>query len=158
MGLFTGTKAKKLAKELTETKKQLERMRQEMEESIREQQELEISLWKMETEIRKYQHREKRAGEILKYEYWKRIAPLYTMNQEELKRIVRLDNLFYDSESDMFGVVESYCLQCGKALQARYFGQELEALRYMAVRQALGIAPAFDTCMECYRSSLEICA
>lgn len=76
----------------------------------------------------------------------------------ELKHSVRLDNLFYDSEADRFGVVESYCLQCGKALQSRYFESELEALRYMAVRQVLGIAPAFDTCMECYQSSMEICA
>lgn len=136
----------------------LERTKQKLDESSKEQEELEIRLWKMEGEIRKHQYMEKRARDVLKYEYWKRLDPLYTMNEEELKHSVRLDNLFYDSETDRFGVVESYCLQCGKALQARYFESELEALRYMAVRQVLGIAPAFDTCMECYQSSMEICA
>lgn len=158
MGFFIGSKAKRLEKELAETKKLLERARQKMEESSREQQELEISLWRMEGENRKYKYRENRVRDVLKYEYWKRISPLYTMDEADLKHMLRLDNLFYNNKTEQFGVVESYCLQCGKALQARYFKNELEALRYMAIKQVLWIAPIFDTCMECYQNSMESCA
>lgn len=158
MGLFTGTKTRQLSKGLSETKKLLERERQKNAEESRERQELEIRLWRMEGEVRKYQYRETRVRDILKYEYWKRISPLYTMDEVDLKRIVRLENLFCDTEMRKYGVVECYCLQCGKALQARYFDNEREALQYMAIKQVLGIAPAFDTCMECYRQSVEECA
>ncbi len=45
-----------------------------------------------------------------------------------------------------------------KALQARYFNSALEALQYMAVKQVPGIAPVFDTCMECCQQKLMECA
>lgn len=158
MGLFTGSKTKRLIKELSETKKLLEKERQKMEIEAGERQELEIRLWKTEGEIRQYQYREKRIRDILKYEFWKRISPLYTMNETDLRRIIRLDNLFDDEKAGKWGVVECYCLQCGKALQARYFKSELEALQYMAVKQVLGIAPEFDTCIECYQENVKECA
>lgn len=60
--------------------------------------------------------------------------------------------------SGKWGVVECYCMQCGKALQARYFNSELEALQYVAVKQVLGIAPVFDTCIECCQEKLMECA
>ena len=141
--MFIGTK--KLKKELLNERKLLEQERKKSLEESSERQELEIRLWRAE-------------GEIRKYEYWNRIRPLYAMGMEDLKRSVRLDNLFLDKGSGKWGVVECYCLQCGNALQARYFDDELEALRYMALRQVLGIAPAFDTCMECYQKSMELCA
>lgn len=154
MGLFTGSKTKRIAKELSETRKLLEQERQRAEAEAGERQELEIQLWKAEGEIRKYQYQKKRIRDVLKYEFWKRISPLYTMDETDLKRIVRLDNLFDDREAGRWGVVECYCPQCGKALRARYFGNELEALQYMGVKQVLGIAPAFDTCMECYQKNV----
>lgn len=157
MGLFTGSKTKRLAKELSETKKLLERERQKSETESRERQELEIRLWRMEGELRKYQYREKRIRDVLKYEFWKRLSPLYTMDEPELRRIVSLENLFEDPEG-RWGVVECYCLQCGKALQARYFDSALGALQYMGIKQVLGIAPAFDTCMECYQENIKECA
>ncbi|MFR8171855.1 MAG: hypothetical protein ACLU9Q_13675 [Marvinbryantia sp.] len=154
--MFIGTK--KLKKELLNERKLLEQERKKSLEESSERQELEIRLWRAEGEIRNYQYREKHIRDVLKYEYWNRIRPLYAMGMEDLKRSVRLDNLFLDKGSGKWGVVECYCLQCGNALQARYFDDELEALRYMALRQVLGIAPAFDTCMECYQKSMELCA
>lgn len=156
--MFGSEKKKKLIHELSETKKLLERERQRAEAESKEREDLEIELWKMESEIRKYQYRENRVRDVLKYEYWKRISPLYTMYEEDLKRIVSLEPLFSDRESEKWGVVECYCAQCGNALQARYFKRELEALRYLAVKQALGIAPGFDTCLECYQNRAETCA
>lgn len=156
--MFIGMRSKKWKKELQDVKKLLEKERQKSMEESRERQELEIHLWRAEGEIRNYQYREKHIQDVLKYEYWNRIRPLYAMGLEDLKHSVRLDNLFPDKDSGKWGVVECYCLQCGNVLQARYFDDELEALRYMAIRQVLGIAPAFDTCMECYQKGMELCA
>lgn len=158
MGLFTGSKTKRLAKELSETKKLLERERQRAEVEAGERQDLEIRLWRAEGEIRKYQYQEKRIRDVWKYEFWKQISLLYTMDETDLERVVRLDNLFHDAAAGKWGVVECYCVQCGKALQTRYFNSALEALQYMAVKQVLGIAPAFDTCMGCCQEKLMECA
>lgn len=158
MGFFTGSKTKRLAKELSEAKKLLEMERKKTETEAGERQELEIQLWKAEGEIRKYQHQRACVRDVLKYEFWKQISLLYTMDETDLERVVRLDNLFHDAASGKWGVVECYCMQCGKALQARYFNRELEALQYVAVKQVLGIAPVFDTCIECCQEKLMECA
>lgn len=158
MRLFTGSKTKRLAKELSGVKKLLEMERKKTEAEAEERQELEIRLWKAESEIRKYRHQRAGVRDVLKYEFWKQISLLYTMDERDLKLAVRLDNLFHDAAVGKWGVVECYCLQCGKALQARYFNSELTALQYMAVKQVLGIAPVFDTCMECCQNKLTECA
>lgn len=158
MDLFIGKKMKRIKKELQETKILLDKERKKSGEEALERQELEIRLWRMEGEVRNYQYRENRVKDHLKYEYWNRLSPLYTMDVPELECFVRLENLFHDTEGGRWGVVECYCIQCGKALQARYFDTELEALRYMAVKQILGISPVFDTCMECYQRELQECA
>lgn len=151
-------KAKRLAKELSETKKLLEREKQKNETEMQERQELEIRLWKTEGEVRKYQYRETHIRDVLKYDYWKRLSLLYTMDEKDLKNIVHLDNIFAEPGRKTWGVVECYCMQCGKILKARYFKNEKEALMYLAVKQALGIAPDFDTCMDCYQESIKECA
>lgn len=156
--MLFGIITKKLRKELHDTRKILEQEKQKGKEEAQERQELEIRLWKLEGELRTYQYREKRIRDVLKYEYWEKIRPLYRMEAADLKRSVRLENLFFDQDGKIWGVVEGYCLQCGKVLRASYFSQELEALRYLAMKQILGIAPAFDTCMECYQESLKACA
>ncbi|WP_283684703.1 hypothetical protein [Parablautia sp. Marseille-Q6255] len=156
--MLLGIITKKLRKELHDTRKLLEREKQKGKEDAQERQELEIRIWKLESELRTYQYREKHIRDVLKYEYWERIRPLYIMGTADLKRSIRLENLFFDRDEKTWGVVESYCLQCGKVLRASYFSQELEALRYLAMKQMLGIAPAFDTCMECYQESLRACA
>lgn len=156
--MLFGIITKKLRKELHDTRKILEQEKQKGKEEAQERQELEIRIWKLEGELRTYQYREKRIRDVLKYEYWERICPLYKMEAAELKRSVRLENLFFDQDGKTWGVVECYCLQCGKVLRASYFSQEVEALRYLAMKQILGIAPAFDTCMECYQESLKACA
>lgn len=158
MEFFIFRRMKQLRCELQNTKKLLDKERQKNEEEAREKQELDIKLWKLEGEIRKYQYRENKIRDVLKYEFWKRISPVYTMKEAELKLIVRLDNLFHDNGSNKWGVVECYCLQCGKALQARYFDTQLEALQYAAVKQAFGISTEFDTCMQCYQESMKECA
>lgn len=156
--MFFKKKWKRMRKELASAKNLLDEERQKNEEEAVERQELEIRLWRMEGELRNYQYREKRVRDNLKYEYWNRISPLFNMDEAELKKVVRLDNLFCDGERGDWGIVECYCMQCGRALQARYFPSELEVLRYAAIKQILGIAPGFDTCMECYQKNVKECA
>lgn len=153
-----GKKMKRMRKELLEAKLSLEAERKKNGEEALERQELEIRLWRMEGELRTYQYRERRVKDHLKYEYWNRISPLYAMQVHELEQSLRLDTLFHDRSQGKWGVVESYCIHCGKALGARYFETELEALRYLAVKQVLGISPDYETCKECYQKELKECA
>lgn len=151
-------RTKRMKKELHTMKKLLEQERKKNGEEALERQELEIRLWRTENEVRNYQSKEHRIKDHLKYEYWERLSPLYSMDVQELTGFVRLDTLFEDLEDESWGVVEGYCIQCGKATQARYFSTKLEALRYIATKQILGIPPVFETCKECYRRELQECA
>ena len=108
--MLLGIITKKLRKELHDTRKLLEREKQKGKEDAQERQELEIQIWKLESELRTYQYREKHIRDVLKYEYWERIRPLYVMGAADLKRSVRFENLFFDRDEKTWGVVESYCL------------------------------------------------
>lgn len=158
MELLFGKRRKRMKKELHKLKSLLDQERKKNEDEALERQELEIRMWRMEGELRAYQYREHRVKDHLKYEYWERLSPLYSMDVQELTGFVRLDTLFEDLENESWGVVEGYCIQCGKATQARYFSTKLEALRYIATKQILGISPIFETCKECYCRELQECA
>lgn len=158
MGLIWGKKLKQITKELQDSKRMLNQERTKREEEAREHQELEIRAWETERRLRQCQERERRIRDMFKYEYWKRISPLYSMELTDLRKSVRPDTLFYSQERKSWGVAVCYCYQCREVLEAQYFSSELEALRYMAIKQILGISPEFDTCMECYQNHMKACA
>lgn len=151
-------KIKELEAEIREMKRQLGTERRRVVEESDARQKAEIQLWKRESELKGLNYRERKIKDVLKREYWEKLFPVFFMEEQELRMVVRKDLISHDKVWNCWNVIEGYCVICGNVTEYRTFKTEKDALRYAACRQALGIAPIFTTCDQCYYNQLIECA
>ena len=151
-------KIKNMEAEIKEIRRQLGAERRRVTEESEERQKAEIQLWKRENELRRLNYRERNIKDVLKHEYWEKLFPLFFMRKQELRMVVRKDTIYHDQKLNCWNVIEGYCVACGNVTEYRTFQEEEDALRYAACKQALGIAPIFTTCNQCYYNQLKECA
>ena len=101
---------------------------------------------------------ERQIKDVVRQDYWTRIFPIFFMNEQELRMIVRNDLIYHDQTWNHWKVIEGYCSSCGKITEYRTFQTEKDALCYAAGKQVFDMAPISTICNQCYYTQYIDCA
>lgn len=151
-------KIKELEKKIRKVSHQLEIAQNRVMIELEARQKVEIQLWKRENELKRLHYYERQIKGVVRQEYWTRLFPIFFMNEQELRMIVRNDLIHHDQIWNHWKVIEGYCSACGKITEYRTFQTEKDALYYAACKQALDMAPISTTCHQCYYNQYIDCA
>lgn len=149
---------KELEKKICKVKHQLEIEHNRVMTELEARQKVEMQLWKREHELKRVHYYERQIKDVVRQDYWTRIFPIFFMDEQELRMIVRNDLIYHDQTWNYWKVIEGYCSSCGKITEYRTFQTEKDALCYAASKQVFDMAPISTICNQCYYTQYIDCA